>query len=172
MNNSHNNEALPHTQANSNEELVARWGRAVIGALPYEPNQEQMTLIAAMAHFLWRGDERSVMLLGGYAGTGKTSMMGAMVRVLSEWGIKVLLLAPTGRAAKVLAENAGHAAFTIHRKIYRQGSYPEGAFTLNDNLHTRTLVVVDEASMVANDSSMSSIFGPRSAARRPHSMDL
>ncbi len=143
----------------SNSALASQFGTAVMQQLPYEPTSEQLTLIAAMAHFVWRSQERSVMLLRGYAGTGKTSMMGAMVQALGGMGVKVVLMAPTGRAAKVLADSAGMPAHTIHRKIYQQGSFPEGAFTLRDNLHTRTLFIVDEASMVANDSGAGSVFG-------------
>ena len=92
------------------------------------------------------------------AGTGKTTLTAAIVRMLTAYARKVVLLAPTGRAAKVLSVNAGMPAFTIHRKIYRQKTF-EGDFNLNDNLHTDTLFVADEASMIANEGLTQSVFG-------------
>ena len=90
------------------------------------------------------------MILRGSAGTGKTTLAGAIVKALVEMKQKLVLMAPTGRAAKVFAMNAGLAAFTIHRKIYRQKTMTDMAspFTLNANLATDTLFIVDEASMI------------------------
>lgn len=92
------------------------------------------------------------MILRGSAGTGKTTLSGAIVRTLKEIRQKVMLLAPTGRAAKVFSLNSGSPAYTIHRRIYREKSFSgvEGQFNLNDNLYTDTLFMVDEASMIAN----------------------
>ena len=92
------------------------------------------------------------MILRGSAGTGKTSLSGAIVRTLQSIRQKVMLLAPTGRAAKVFSQNSGTPAYTIHRRIYREKSFSgvDGQFNLNDNLFTDTLFMVDEASMVAN----------------------
>ena len=92
------------------------------------------------------------MVLRGSAGTGKTSLSGAIVRTLQAIRQKVMLLAPTGRAAKVFSLNSGTPAYTIHRRIYREKSFSgvDGQFNLNDNLFTDTLFMVDEASMVAN----------------------
>ena len=97
----------------------------------------------------------------GSAGTGKTSLAGAMVRTFSRLGQKLLLMAPTGRAAKVFAMNSGHTAFTIHRKIYREKSYSGigGQFNLNDNMHKNTLFMIDEASMIGRAGGMTSDFG-------------
>ena len=97
----------------------------------------------------------------GSAGTGKTSLAGAMVRTFSRLGQKLLLMAPTGRAAKVFAMNSGHTAFTIHRKIYREKSYLGigGQFNLNDNMHKNTLFMIDEASMIGRGGGMTSDFG-------------
>ena len=97
----------------------------------------------------------------GSAGTGKTSLAGAMVRTFSRLGQKLLLMAPTGRAAKVFAMNSGHTAFTIHRKIYREKSYSGigGQFNLNDNMHKNTLFMIDEASMIGRGGGMTSDFG-------------
>ena len=139
---------------------LLNFGKAVLSALPYDPSDDQMLLIAGFGHFLLYGGERSAFLLNGYAGTGKTSMTGAMVKVLSEAGTKTVLLAPTGRAAKIFADYSGHSAFTIHRKIYRQRSYgPDGTFNLAENKHRDTIFIVDEASMIANHSADGAVFG-------------
>ena len=97
----------------------------------------------------------------GSAGTGKTSLAGAMVRTFSRLGQKLLLMAPTGRAAKVFAMNSGHTAFTIHRKIYREKSYSGlgGQFSLNENMHKNMLFMIDEASMIGTGGNMASDFG-------------
>ena len=122
----------------------------VLEALPYSPNEGQEQVIAAFAHFLFRGATRSAFVLNGYAGTGKTSLAGALVRALMGLHMKTVLLAPTGRAAQVFSEYAGHQAYTIHRRIYRQDSYQGEGFSLAENKHTHTLFIVDEASMIAN----------------------
>ena len=94
----------------------------------------------------------AVMILRGSAGTGKTSLSGAIVRTMKAIGQKVMLLAPTGRAAKVFSLSSGSPAFTIHRRIYREKAFSgvDGQFNLNDNLYTDTLFMVDEASMISN----------------------
>lgn len=122
----------------------------VLAQLPYQPNEGQVKVIAAVAHFIIYGDPRSVIMLNGYAGTGKTSLTGAIVKALSLQGIKTVLLAPTGRAAMIFSDYSGHPATTIHRKIYRQDSYMSDGFSLNENKHTNTIFIVDEASMIAN----------------------
>ena len=94
----------------------------------------------------------AVMIMRGSAGTGKTTLASAIVRTLLQLKLKVVLMAPTGRAAKVFAQNSGSRAFTIHRMIYRQKAFTGdwSGFNLNDNLRTDTLFFVDEASMIAN----------------------
>ena len=124
----------------------------------FQPTDGQVEVLRVFGAFIASRDPRSVMLLSGSAGTGKTTLTAALVRTLAAVGQKVVLMAPTGRAAKVLAVNAGMPALTIHRKIYRQRVF-EGDFNLNDNLHADTLFVVDEASMIANDGFMQSVFG-------------
>ncbi len=129
--------------------------------LPYTPNREQRVLLHNLADFILdeRGD--SLFLLRGYAGTGKTSLVGALVKTLTQLQRKVVLLAPTGWAAKVFARYAAHPAYTIHRKIYRQKSYSpdmEG-FLIGDNLAKHTLFIVDEASMVANAAGDGTVYG-------------
>ena len=136
-----------------------RFGTEVLASLPYDPNDGQMLLIAAFAHFLLYSPQQTVFLLKGYAGTGKTSMTGALVKTMSQNGMKAVLMAPTGRAAKVFTEYSGHTAYTIHRKIYRQQSYGQNNFLLAENKHTNTVFIVDEASMISNSSSDYSVFG-------------
>ena len=124
------------------------------------PTAEQEHALDVFAAFMLDRQEQSVMILRGCAGTGKTTLAGAIVRALTRLGQKLILLAPTGRAAKVFSLNAGHAAYTIHRRIYRQKSAGDlSAFSLNDNLNRDTLFIVDEASMIANEGFSESAFG-------------
>ena len=118
----------------------------------FPPTQEQANALDVFARFLTDRNPQVVMILRGSAGTGKTSLSGAIVRTLQAIRQKVMLLAPTGRAAKVFSQNSGTPAYTIHRRIYREKSFSgvDGQFNLNDNLFTDTLFMVDEASMVAN----------------------
>ena len=118
----------------------------------FPPTQEQANALDVFARFLTDRNPQVVMILRGRAGTGKTSLSGAIVRTLQAIRQKVMLLAPTGRAAKVFSLNSGSPAYTIHRRIYREKSFSgvDGQFNLNDNLFTDTLFMVDEASMVAN----------------------
>ena len=128
---------------------------------PHPPTPDQERALGLLAAFLTSTDPDTAFLLRGYAGTGKTSLVGALVRTLDALRQKVVLLAPTGRAAKVFAAHAGHPAFTIHKRIYRQRAFngEGGNFTLNDNLATHTLFIVDEASMIANEGLSGALFG-------------
>jgi len=126
----------------------------------HNPTKEQENAIFLLADFLLSRKRDVVFLLTGYAGTGKTSLLAALVRTLGQLQQRVMLLAPTGRAAKVLSSYAGAPAFTIHRKIYRQKSITDMDVFQNDiNLRQDTLFIVDEASMIANDAHDSTIFG-------------
>lgn len=119
--------------------------------LPYDPNDQQIQLIAALARFCsTETPSDSVFLLNGYAGTGKTSMTGALVRALREAQVPVVLLAPTGRAAKVFGSFAHHPASTIHRRIYRapQPGQTDFGGVVNDNPTQHGVFIVDEASMI------------------------
>ena len=129
--------------------------------LGFPPTAEQQAAIDMFARFATDYDERAVMVLSGSAGTGKTTVAGAIVRTLTRLGQKVMLLAPTGRAAKVFSLHSGHAAFTIHRKIYRQKAFTGdmSGFLLNDNLYRDTFFIVDEASMVSNNQGGEASFG-------------
>lgn len=128
---------------------------------PYEPTSEQEKAVKSLSEFLTAPRGEVVFLLRGYAGTGKTSLVGALVRTLDKLQQKSVLLAPTGRAAKVFSAYAGHPAFTIHKKIYRQRSFSNELdnFSLNENLTTHTLYIVDEASMISNEGLSGSVFG-------------
>ena len=116
--------------------------------LPFEPNEEKEELFNRLGQFLISPDPRKCFVLKGYAGTGKTSVVSALVRALEKLKINSVLLAPTGRAAKVLSRYSGYPAFTIHKWIYRQDSAVQETFSLADNRNTNTLFIVDEASMI------------------------
>lgn len=128
---------------------------------PFEPTSEQDDVLSKIVDFLFLRDEDSLFLLKGYAGTGKSSLLGALVKTMTAFQQKTVLLAPTGRAAKVFSAYAKHPAFTIHKKIYRQKRFSDdvGGFSIIDNLHKDTLFIVDEASMISNDGIDSSVFG-------------
>lgn len=117
----------------------------------FEPTTDQTHAIEVFTHFMTERDERVVMILRGSAGTGKTSLAGAIVRTLQQLQQKVTLLAPTGRAAKVFSLNANQPAATIHRTIYREKAFTglDGKFNLNVNLFRDRLFMVDEASMIS-----------------------
>ena len=119
----------------------------------FEPTAEQAACIDTFCRFITDSDGRSVMIMRGSAGTGKTSLAAAIVKTLADLGQKVVLLAPTGRAAKVFSLSSGRQAFTIHRKIYRQKTFSGDmtAFDLNVNLTPDSLYMVDEASMIADE---------------------
>lgn len=128
---------------------------------PFEPTSQQQEALEKIVHFLFLQKEETLFLLRGYAGTGKSSLLGALVKTMTEFKQKTVLLAPTGRAAKVFSSYANHPAFTIHKKIYRQQKFAGdfGSFGLMDNLHKDTLFIVDEASMISNNGLDSSFFG-------------
>ena len=121
----------------------------IVSAFGHVPTAEQQEATETFARFMTDRHEEAVMVLRGCAGTGKTTLAGAIVRALLTLQQKIVLLAPTGRAAKVFSLYAGHAAYTIHRRIYRQKSL-EGGFELGFNNAADTLFIVDEASMIAN----------------------
>ncbi|RXQ90418.1 DUF2075 domain-containing protein [Ancylomarina salipaludis] len=129
--------------------------------LKFEPTADQKHAIDELSDFLTSSQNDSLFLLKGYAGTGKTTLVSALVASLSKMEIKTVLLAPTGRAAKVLSHYCGHNAHTIHKKIYRQKSLTDGfgIFNLDRNLSRDTIFLVDEASMISNYSNEASAFG-------------
>jgi exodeoxyribonuclease-5 len=131
----------------------------VSAALPFEPNQQQSEVIQKIAEFLLSPKENELFVLKGYAGTGKTNLIAAVTKALPSVKIKSILMAPTGRAAKVLSNSAGKNATTIHKKIFKRAMGEEGQmrFSLAENNHKDTLFIVDEASMI-NIESESSLY--------------
>ena len=128
---------------------------------PYQPTFEQDLALKSLAMFLVSARNETLFLLRGYAGTGKTSLIAALVQTLGALKQKCVLMAPTGRASKVFSLYAHHPAFTIHKRIYRQRNFDCATdnFLLADNLQKHTLFLVDEASMIANDGLSGSFFG-------------
>lgn len=127
----------------------------------YKPTGGQEITIESFVNFLFSPKTDAIFLLKGYAGTGKTTLISALVKTLDQLKQKCVLLAPTGRAAKVFSHYAGHPAYTIHRKIYRQRTFSNELdnFVMNANLHQHTLFIVDEASMIANEGLSGGMFG-------------
>ena len=127
-----------------------------------EPTNDQKQAIRTFIDFLTDTDRQSVMILRGSAGTGKTTLAGALVRAMQRLHQRVMLLAPTGRAAKVFSLYSNHPAFTIHRRIYREQKFvgaEGGVFQLNNNRFHDMLFMVDESSMIANMGLAESAFG-------------
>ena len=125
------------------------------------PTSDQIEAIDDLCHFILEPEADSVFILRGFAGTGKTSLVSALVKTMQQLGRDCELMAPTGRAAKVLSLYADHTAYTIHKRIYRQKSIDKDSlFTLNFNMRTNLLFICDEASMISNDEYQgSSIYG-------------
>lgn len=130
----------------------------ILSEFPFQPTNEQLQLINLLGEFVFSTEKDKVFLLKGFAGTGKTSVLSAMIKAMSVLQQKTILLAPTGRAAKVLSSYSGFSAFTIHKKIFRQKSVSEYRFMLADNLSKNTIFIVDEASMISN-SGTEALFG-------------
>ena len=128
---------------------------------PFSLTNDQETAINKVVSFIFNPNSDAIFLLKGYAGTGKSTLIGTLVKTMAQFEQKTVLLAPTGRAAKVFSLHSDESAYTIHKRIYRQkGMSDDGAsFSLMENLHKNTLFIVDEASMISNESSESSFFG-------------
>ncbi len=118
---------------------------------PFNPTSQQEKSLELISEFIISGNDRKVFLLCGYAGTGKTTLVSALVRTMEQLERKTVLLAPTGRAAKVFSTYSGKSAYTIHKWIYRQKSILDASqFSLMENKASNTLFIVDEASMISN----------------------
>lgn len=132
---------------------MLQFAESIVESLPFEPTHQQIGLIAALARYCSAATPSdTVFMLNGYAGTGKTSVTGALVKALPLIGMRAVLLAPTGRAAKVLSAHANHPAWTIHRRIYRHASVAQGMTGVTgvaENRSTNTVFIVDEASMIS-----------------------
>ncbi|HWD87410.1 MAG TPA: AAA family ATPase [Mucilaginibacter sp.] len=122
-------------------------------AFPHEPTPQQTELFGKLHQFLLSDNGDECFILKGYAGTGKTTVISALVKALKYYNYKSVLLAPTGRAAKVISGYSGRKAFTIHKRIYRKQSAMniDVPFRLADNLSNDTLFIVDEASMISDE---------------------
>ena len=126
--------------------------KSFLSRLKYEPTPCQDSLLSKVADFV--SDDDDIMIINGYAGTGKTTAISAVISVMKEYQTKCVLLAPTGRAAKVLSSYAGQPAYTIHKHIYRQksvGGDGFGQFSLVPNKDKDTLFIVDEVSLIGID---------------------
>ena len=127
---------------------------------PFSPTESQRSWMDEITYFLFENDPSTVFVLKGYAGTGKSTSIGHLVKYLPRMGYRSVLMAPTGRAAKVMGGYAGRKAFTIHKQIYYTKS--EGGsgmqFTLKPNKYKKTLFVVDEASMIGDDRQNTKLF--------------
>ena len=125
--------------------------------LPFAPTSDQQQAMAGVAGFVGKQSERDIFILKGYAGTGKTNLVSVLAKILPTFKWRSVLLAPTGRAAKVLASYAQRPAQTIHKKIFKKAMAENGSviFSLGENLHKNTIFIVDEASMIGMDSSNS-----------------
>ena len=121
----------------------------------------QKKVVEKLSEYLSSSDYSRIFVLNGYAGTGKTTLISALVAVLRETGVKSVLLAPTGRAAKVLTRYSGQQAFTIHKRIYRQRTNAdyESKYSLDMNKEQGAVFIVDEASMLSDSSGDGQIFG-------------
>ncbi len=121
----------------------------------------QKKVVEKLSEYLSSSDYSRIFVLNGYAGTGKTTLISALVAVLRETGMKSVLLAPTGRAAKVLTRYSGQQAFTIHKRIYRQRTNAdyESKYSLDMNKEQGAVFIVDEASMLSDSSGDGQIFG-------------
>ena len=130
----------------------------------HQPTADQVNLFGQIDRFLKSEAPNSLFVLKGYAGTGKTTSMSVLVKLLPKYKMKAILLAPTGRAAKVLGNYSQKPAFTIHKKIYRKKSAVEfgSGFSLSKNTHTDTLFIVDESSMIPGDVQEGQYFGGNS----------
>lgn len=133
----------------------------IYAKLSFEATFNQKKIIEQLSSWLCDGDYRRIFLLNGYAGTGKTTIIAAFVAALKELGIKTILLAPTGRAAKVLSHYSSADAFTIHKRIYRERSLAsyESKFSLDYNRERGAVFIVDEASMLSSASGDDATFG-------------
>ena len=143
---------------------TSRVERLVLSHFPHQPTESQLSACHLLTQFLFDSDPLSAFLLRGYAGTGKTSLVSALIQSAPALRIRTLLLAPTGRAAKVLSTYSHHPAYTIHKKIYTTVTDTSGNMRIAraQNKHSYTLFIVDEASMIGDTTQDGALFGHRS----------
>lgn len=133
----------------------------IYAKLSFDATFNQKKIIEKLSEWLSSEEHERIFLLNGYAGTGKTTIIAAFVAALKELGIKPILLAPTGRAAKVLTRYSGETAYTIHKKIYRERSIADidSKFSLDYNREKEAIFIVDEASMLSAHAAEGAVFG-------------
>ena len=141
-------------------QTAPKFYKEILQKFPYAPTQKQGELLDVLTHFIFSDDNRALFLLKGYAGTGKTTIISTVVHNLWKIGQKAVLLAPTGRAAKVISGYSNRQAFTIHKKIYFPKKQSSGgvSFVMQPNKHTDTLFIVDEASMISDEKQSAKLF--------------
>ncbi|WP_442265967.1 ATP-dependent DNA helicase [Tenacibaculum sp. ZS6-P6] len=134
--------------------------KEIIQKFSYDPTQKQLELINQLAEYIFNTETNKLFLLKGYAGTGKTTVISTVVHNLWKAGKKAVLLAPTGRAAKVISGYSKRQAFTIHKKIYFPKKQTNGgvSFVMQPNKHTNTIFIVDEASMISDQVQNAKLF--------------
>ncbi len=139
---------------------AAEFYKQLIEDFPFTPTITQNILLQQLSKFIYSKEKNGLFLLKGYAGTGKTTTISTVVTNLWKTGKKSVMLAPTGRAAKVISNYANKPAFTIHKKIYHPKKQKNGgvSFVLQTNKHTNTFFIVDEASMISDTTSNSKLF--------------
>lgn len=132
--------------------LSSHIAKQIFDHFSFTPTNNQRELIELLGEYVAKGNSREIFIIKGYAGTGKSSVIAALTEVLKENSIRSFTLAPTGRAAKVVAAYSGNGAFTIHKKIYRQKSMTEDKFVLDFNRDKGAYYIIDEASMIGENS--------------------
>lgn len=140
--------------------LAEKFYQSLLQHFPHQPTVLQNKMLADFSGFVFNADAHSLFLLKGFAGTGKTTIISTIVNHLWQTGKKSVLLAPTGRAAKVIANYSGREAHTIHKKIYmpKRGKGGSVSFELKKNSYTNTLFFVDESSMISDKAEDQSVF--------------
>lgn len=133
--------------------------KRIYSLFSFAPTAQQEEAIALLSEWCFLPVDHKVFMLKGFAGTGKTSIVSALIGALRSMRFNTIQLAPTGRAAKVLSNYSGQSAFSIHKMIYRQKSIASSEFSINYNNHRNTIFIVDEASMISNKPSENSQFG-------------
>ncbi|QXP73751.1 AAA family ATPase [Tenacibaculum sp. AHE15PA] len=141
-------------------ESAPKFYKEILEKFPYQPTQKQNELLDKLTDFLFDTNSNALFLLKGYAGTGKTTIISTVVNNLWKAGKKAVLLAPTGRAAKVISGYSKKQAFTIHKKIYFPKKEGNGgvSFVMQPNKHINTVFIVDEASMISDARQNSKLF--------------
>lgn len=132
--------------------LSAHISSQILNNFPFDPTADQSSLINLLGEYIAHSQSKDILIVNGYAGTGKSSVIAALTATLKANGVKSYMLAPTGRAAKVISRYSGGGAVTIHKKIYRQKSISDEKFVLDFNRDRGSFFIIDEASMIGNGS--------------------